>query len=368
MKGKIKKPDYFLVIIVVILILFGLTMVSSASVVMATQKIGDTYYYFKHQFFIGALGGGIAAFLVSKVDYHKWKNFAFPFLVISIVALIAVFIPGISKNYGGASRWIKIGPYTFQPTEFVKLAFIFYLAAWMSGDDNKMKSVKEGFVPFFILIAIVSILIIKQPDVGTLGVITFVSLAMFFAAGAKLSYVFSLIVAGCAALWGLIKIAPYRMNRFLVFLNPNLDPKGIGYQISQALLAIGSGGIFGLGLGYSRQKFNYLPEPIGDSIFAIISEELGLIGAASVIILFLLLAWRGFRIAKNAPDKFGHLLAVGITVWIIFQALMNIAAITSLIPLTGIPLPFISYGSSSLVMTMIGVGVLVNISKFSQKS
>lgn len=363
MKDKTKNSDYFLIIVIAILVLFGLAMVSSASVVMSAQKIGDPYYYFKHQFFIGIIGGGIIAFFVSKIDYHKWEKLALPFLILSLAALIGVFVPGIGKSYGGASRWIKIGSQTFQPSELIKLIFIIYLAAWMSGDGEKVKRFKEGFIPFAALIGIISILIIKQPDVGTLGIIAIVSLAMFFAAGAKLSYIFSLAAAGCVSLWVLIKIAPYRMNRFLVFLNPNLDPKGIGYQIGQALIAIGSGGIFGMGLGYSRQKYNYLPEPIGDSIFAIIAEELGLVGASAIIILFGLFAWRGFKIAKKAPDKFGHLLAIGITSWIVLQALINIAAISGMMPLTGIPIPFISYGSSSLVMILAGMGVLVNISR-----
>lgn len=362
MKREQKNPDYFLIAAVVVLALIGLTMVSSASVAMAAQKMGDHYYYFKHQFFIGILGGGFLAFLTYKTDYHKWKRFAFPFLLLSLLSLAAVFVPGVGKNYGGASRWIKIGSQTFQPSELIKLIFIIYLAAWMSKDGEKVKKFKEGFLPFAALIGIISILIIKQPDVGTLGVIIFISVAMFFVAGAKLSYICSLFFAGCLSLWGLIKIAPYRMNRLLVFLNPGLDPKGIGYQIGQALLAIGSGGIFGLGLGYSRQKFNYLPEPIGDSVFAIIAEELGIIGTSCIIILFIFIAWRGFKIAKKTPDRFGRLLAAGITAWIIFQALMNIAAITSLMPLTGIPLPFISYGSSSLVMLMIGIGIMANIS------
>lgn len=363
MQKKSAKIDYSLIIITTLLVIFGLVMLSSASVVMSTGKLGDSYYYLKHQFFIGIIGGGAAAFLISKIDYNRLRKAAFPLLIISLALLAVVFIPGAGKFFGGAKRWISIGSFTFQPSELAKLIFVVYLSAWMSADDEKVKNLKKGFIPFFALMTVLSALLIKQPDVGTLGLIVIVSLIIFFAAGAKLSYLFSFLAAGAAALWVLIKTAPYRMNRFLVFMNPKLDPKGIGYQINQALLAIGSGGIFGLGLGYSRQKYSYLPEPIGDSIFAIIAEELGLIGAAAIIILFVLFAWRGFKIAKNAPDKFGKLLAIGITSWIIVQAIINIAAITSLMPLTGITLPFISYGSSSLVMALMGVGVLINISK-----
>jgi len=223
----------------------------------------------------------------------------------------------------------------------------------------------EGLVPFLALLSVVGFLIIKQPDTGTLGLIFLISLAIFFASGASIVHIFSLFAGGLFALFILIKMAPYRMQRFLVFMNPDHDPMGFGYQMTQALLAIGSGGIFGAGLGQSRQKFNYLPEPVTDSIFAVLGEELGLIGAMVVVGLFLFLAWRGVRIALRAPDEFGRLLAVGIVSWIVFQAFINISAITGLIPLTGIPLPFISYGGTSLAVLLAAVGILLNISKHS---
>jgi len=299
---------------------------------------------------------------MSKIDYRKLKKFAPLFLFLSFLMLILVFIPGIGMSFGGAQRWIKIG-LSFQPSEFVKLGVIIYLAAWLSKDKESVQSFTKSFIPFVAVVCAVSILLLKQPDTGTMGIIAIIAITMFFTAGGRFSQILLFVTGLAGALWGLIKLAPYRMNRFLVFLNPSMDPKGIGYHINQALIAIGSGGIFGMGFGHSRQKFNYLPEPIGDSIFAIIAEELGLIGGAIVLTLFGIFAWRGFKIAKHAPDKFGMLLAVGITSWIIFQAVINIAAITSLMPLTGITLPFISYGSSSLVMSLGGVGILINISK-----
>lgn len=356
-------PDYFLVGIILVLLAAGLAFLSSASVILATQQFKNPYFYFKKQLFFGALNGLASCYIISKISYKKWKPFAFFGLILSLILLALVFVPGVGWSSGGAARWFKLGPVNFQPAEYAKLALIFYLAAWLSNKGEKVKDFHESFLPFIFIVVILAGLLIKQPDIGTLGILMVIALSIFFTAGAKLRHIWIFILFGAASLWVMIKAAPYRMQRFLVFLNPKIDPQGIGYQINQALIAIGSGGILGLGLGFSRQKFNYLPEPMGDSIFAIICEETGLAGASIVLILFGLFAWRGYRIAKNAPDKFGRLLAVGITSWIVFQALVNIAAITSLIPLTGVTLPFISYGSSSLFMALAGAGVLINISK-----
>jgi cell division protein FtsW len=221
----------------------------------------------------------------------------------------------------------------------------------------------EGFLPFLGIMGLIGFLVMKQPDTGTLGIIVLSSFAIFFVSGARIQHIISLGSIGILALWILIKIEPYRLARITAFLDPGADPRGIGYQINQALLAVGSGGLLGVGLGHSRQKFNYLPEPVGDSIFAIVGEELGLIGAAFLVILFVLLAMRGIKIAKNSPDMFGRLVATGITSWIVFQAFINISANIALVPLTGVPLPFVSYGGTSLVFLMAAVGILLNISK-----
>jgi cell division protein FtsW len=210
---------------------------------------------------------------------------------------------------------------------------------------------------------VIGFLIIKQPDIGTLGVIVLATMAMYFSSGARITHLLTLFFAGLLGVFTLIKISPYRLNRMLAFMNPDVDTQGISYQINQALIAVGSGGIFGIGLGHSRQKFNYLPEPVGDSIFAIVGEELGIIGAMILVALFVYFALKGFRIAKDAPDSFGKLLAVGITSWIIFQAFINMGSIIALIPLTGVPLPFISYGGTSIIFLLAGVGLLMNISK-----
>ncbi len=245
----------------------------------------------------------------------------------------------------------------------MKLSLIIYLAAWMESRREKIKDFFEGLVPFLAVLAFLSFLLIKQPDMGTLGVITLIAISIFFVSGSRLSHMLGIALGGFLILLAMIKMEVYRMNRLLVFLHPELDPQGIGYQINQALLAIGSGGIWGVGLGNSLQKFNYLPEPVGDSIFAIIGEELGLLGGIVLIVLFLILSLRGLQIAKRAPDIFSLLLSVGIISWIFFQSFINICAISGIMPLTGIPLPFISYGGTSIVFLMAGVGILLNISK-----
>jgi cell division protein FtsW len=273
-------------------------------------------------------------------------------------------VPGIGSKVYGASRWIQLGPFSFQPSEMAKLAMIIYLAAWLESRGTKrIKDVFEGLLPFLGIMGLIGFLIMKQPDTGTLGVIVLTSFAIFFVSGARMDHLFFMSGIGTLALWILVKIEPYRFDRILAFMNPGADPQGIGYQINQALLAVGSGGFFGVGLGHSRQKFNYLPEPVGDSIFAVIGEELGLIGGFVLIILFVALAVRGIKIAKNAPDMFGRLVATGITMWIVLQAFINIGANIALVPFTGIPLPFISYGGTSLIFLMAAVGILLNISQ-----
>lgn len=365
---KSHQPDYILMFITFALVIYGLVMIASAGFVMSQDNFGESYYYFRHQLFYGVLVGLFFWIIFQKIDYRILKKLAVPGFILTILLLILVFVPGLSYSYGGAERWIKLGSISIQPSEICKLTFILYLALWLEKRGRTLTNFQTGFIPFVFLIGSVGFLLILQPDVSTLGIICLTALAIYFLAGAKLSHIGFLILAGIGALIALIKAAPYRINRLTVFLHPEVDPQGIGYQINQALLAIGSGGILGFGLGHSRQKYNYLPETISDSIFAIISEELGLIGALVLIALFVILALRGFKIAKNAPDNFGKLVAGGITFWIVFQAFMNIMAISGLIPLTGIPLPFISYGGSALVVSFIAMGILLNISKYTEQS
>lgn len=359
-----KLGDKTLLTIVSVLLIFGLVMIASAGVIYSQTRFADEYYFFKHQLFFGVLPGAVALYAFSKLDYHFWKKVAVPLFFLSVIFLILVFVPGVGSRVYGASRWIQLGPFSFQPSEMAKLAIIIYLAAWLeSRGAAKIKDVFEGLLPFLGIMGVIGFLIMKQPDTGTLGVIVLTSFAIFFVSGARLKHLVSMGGFGVFALWILVKVEPYRFNRILTFLDPGADPQGIGYQINQALLAVGSGGFLGVGLGHSRQKFNYLPEPVGDSIFAVIGEELGMIGAAIMVMLFVALAIRGIKIAKNAPDLFGRLVATGITMWIILQAFINVGANIALVPLTGIPLPFISYGGTSLIFLMSAVGILLNISK-----
>ncbi|HPN96262.1 MAG TPA: putative lipid II flippase FtsW [Candidatus Moranbacteria bacterium] len=363
MVSKTKKIDSTLLYLLFALLGFGLVMIASAGIAYSRSRFGDSYFFFKHQLLYGVLPGLLVLYITQKIDYNFWKKISFPFFVASIIFLVLVFVPGIGSRIYGASRWIQLGSFSFQPSEMLKLSLVLYLAAWLENRKEQIKDFYEGLIPFVAIVALISFLLVKQPDMGTLGVIVFISMAIFFLSGARVSHIFSIGFFGALALFILIKLESYRMDRLMVFLHPELDPRGIGYQINQALLALGSGGFFGVGLGHSIQKFNYLPEPVGDSIFAIIGEELGFIGALFLILLFLFFALRGLKISKKAPDRFSRLVACGIVSWIIFQAFINISAISGLIPLTGIPLPFISYGGTSLTFLMAGVGILLNISK-----
>ena len=358
------KPDLFFLIAFFCLAGFGLLMLSSASVVVSYQKYNSSSYYIIHQLLFGVLPGSIICFFCSKIDYHVWKRFAFLFLIISIFLLIMVFMPGIGYEYGGARRWLHIGSLLFQPSEVVKLTFLIYLAAWLGNrGEKKVGDFSYGFVPFIAVVGTISLLVITQPDMGTMGVIALIALCMYFVAGASLAHIGLIAGGSILALFALIKAAPYRLERFMTFLHPELDPLGVGYHINQALLAVGSGGFWGRGFGHSRQKFAYLPEVTGDSIFAIAAEELGFVFSVLFISLFIFFAIRGLRIAMRAPDTFGMLVAVGIVSWITFQAFINIGAMLSILPLTGIPLPFVSYGGSSIVVLLAAVGILINISR-----
>lgn len=356
------KADRILLYLTFALLVFGLIMVASAGIGYSRSRFGDAYFFFKRQL-LGVSIGLVVLYLTQRINYNFWKKISFPFFALSVIFLILVFIPGIGSKIYGANRWIQLGVISFQPSEMLKLSLILYLAAWLEGRGERARDFFEGLLPFTAIMAVIGFLLIKQPDMGTLGVTVLIAMTIYFVNGAKISHMLLLALGGFLGFYTLMKTESYRMDRFLVFLHPELDPKGVGYQINQALLAIGSGGILGVGLGHSMQKFNYLPEPVGDSIFAIIGEELGLVGAVFLIILFVGLSLRGLRIARNAPDIFSKLAAVGIVAWIFFQALINIAAISGLIPLTGVPLPFISYGGTSVIFLMAGIGILLNISK-----
>ncbi len=360
------KPDYLLALAVFILVIFGLVMISSSSVVNSYELFGYNSYFLKHQA-VSVIIGLVLWGLIYAIPFTFWRKLSYPLLFATILLLVAVFIPGLGYNYGGARRWITLGPLFFQPAEICKLTVILYLASWLAKKGKGVKDFVYGFIPFILTVGLIVVLIMKQPDMGTMSVIAASSIALFFVAGASIPQMILGLGFASTAGWFLIKSAPYRMARLMIFLNPGSQSEGVGYHVNQALLAIGSGGLLGLGFGHSRQKYNYLPEVSGDSIFAVIGEELGFIRAALVILLFIFIIYRGFKIAYNAPDTFSRLVATGITTWITLQALVNIAAMVGLLPLTGIPLPFISYGGSALIITLIGVGILMNISKYTKQ-
>ena len=359
-------PDYILLGAVTILIVLGLVMLSSASNVKSLDQFGQPYYYLKHQLLYGLLIGVLCASIAYKINYRVLKKLSFFIFLVAIALLLLTLLPGLGFRAGGSTRWISFGEYSFQPSEIAKLALIIYLASWLDDKTKLINSFKNVFVPFLIILSLVVGPIILQPNIGTAGVMGLTAIAIFFAAGARFWQVGSILLMGITALFAYVKIFPHATNRFLIFIHPELDPQGAGYQINQALLAVGSGRVFGLGLNQSIQKYNYLPEPMGDSIFAIIAEELGFIGVAIIMALFVTLAIRGFRIAKEAPDNYAKLLAVGITSWLVIQAFVNIAAISGLMPLTGVPLPLVSYGGTAFLVSLSGVGILLNISKYSK--
>lgn len=359
----LRRPDYVLLGVVAILLIFGLLAVYSSSFAFAIFEYDDPNYFIFRQTFSAILGTGLMLLLL-RVDYHRFKRWSPYLMLASVLVLIAVIVPEIGYEANNARRWIKLGPLpAIQPSEIVKLVMVVYMAAWLSTRGARLQEWSRGVVPFVVLLGTVGLLIVLQPDFGTAVLIAMVGLTMFFVSGANIRHLITLVAAGSVAAIPVIFTQAYRADRIVSFLDPWADPLGRGYQIIQSLIALGSGGIFGLGLGVSRQKFLYVPGSHTDAIFAIIGEELGLIGAVSLLLLMAGIALRGFKIGMEAPDDFGALLAFGITCWLVFQAAMNIGGITRTIPFTGITLPLISFGGSSLVATMAAIGVLLNVSR-----
>lgn len=354
LKKQEKKIDLSLFFLVVGLTCFGVLMVYNASVAGALRDFNDKYYYLKNQALWALLGLGLMM-LLSFINYKVFAKAGLILFFVNLILLILVLIPGVGTQIKGARRWLNLGFFSLQPTELIKLTFTIYLASWLSK--------KRSFLHFLLLIFLVLGLIILEPDLGTAVVVVTTGFLIYFVSGASLFYLFFLALTGFASGFLLIMSSPYRKQRLLTFLNPNMDPLGSSYHVRQIIIALGSGGIFGLGLGQSRQKYQYLPEAATDSIFAIISEELGFVGAGLVVLALLAVVIKGFKIAKSAPDLFAKLLGAGISIWLGIQIVVNLAAMTALVPLTGLPLPFISYGGSSLIVALAGIGILLNISK-----
>lgn len=358
-------PDFLLIAVTLILLSVGLIMVYSASAVWASYKFDDAFYFAKRQFLFAGIGVA-AMFFMMNISYWTWRSWAKVALLICFLLLIAVLIPGVGLVRGGASSWLGVGAFSIQPSEFTKMAMILFLAKFLSEHQKHITTIKKGLLPSLSLVFLAFGLIMLQPDLGTGTVLLGTCVTMIFTAGARIMHFVYLGILGLVGFAGLIISAPYRIARITSFMDPWKDPLNSGFQIIQSLYAIGPGGLLGFGLGQSRQKFQYLPEPQTDFIFAIISEELGFIGATFVLLLFCVLLWRGIRIAMKAPDLYGSLLAVGIIGMIAIQVMINIAVVTGIMPVTGITLPFLSYGGSSLTLMLISVGVLLNISRYAK--
>jgi len=357
------RVDRSFLITTIILIVAGFFIFSSASLGLLAKESSNYSNVAFSQTVLGLFLGSIAMIVATKLNYKLWRKYAFIVLVVAIVVNILVLIPHIGIEHAGARRWLYLGPFSFQPSELLKLGFIIYLSAWFASVKDKVKTWRYGFMPFMALLAVTAGLLLSQPDTDNLMLLVFTGTAMFITAGGKWRYVGIIIISGVLCIGALALTRPYLMQRIMTFANPSADAQGAGWQIQQSLIAIGSGGLFGAGFGQSVQKFTYLPEPVGDSIFAVAGEEFGFIGSALLILIFVVFATRGLKVASTSPDPFGRLLIVGIVIMITSQAFINIGAMLGMIPLSGITLPFVSHGGTSLFFTLFEVGIVLSASK-----
>ncbi|MDB5254469.1 MAG: spoVE [Parcubacteria group bacterium] len=363
LKWKVDKAFLFSVLI---LMVAGFFIFSSASLGLLARSGTQYSSVAFSQTVLGLFLGSLAMIFTSRLDYKVWKKYAFYLLIVGVILNILVLIPHIGFEHGGARRWFLIGGISFQPSEVLKLAFVVYFSAWAAGMKEKMKTFKYGFAPMLVLFALIGGLLLKQPDTDTFMMVIFSGISIFLAAGGRWKYVLLLGMVGVVGLAGLAFTRPYVMQRITTFIHPEANAQGSSYQIQQSLIAIGSGGVFGRGFGQSIQKFNFLPEPIGDSIFAVEAEEFGFVGASLLILLFVFFATRGIKIASRVSDPFGRLVVVGLVIMITAQAFVNIGAMLGVLPLSGITLPFVSHGGTSLFITLLEVGIILSVSK-SQK-
>ena len=359
---KRKKWDKVLFIAVLFLVLFGLVMIYSASSIWAEYKFDDPFRYVKSQSLFIAIGI-LLMYTVAKIDYTWYYKKTNLILSVCLLLLVLVLIPGIGSVRNGSRSWFGIGSFGIQPSEFVKLALIIFTAKYLSKSNKFVRDWKRGVIPILVILFVIFGLIMLQPDFGTGMIIVVSIIAMLFIAGVDMRFFLGLGALGVVGIVALILVAPYRMDRITSFINPWSDPLGTGFQIIQSLYAIGPGGLLGMGFMNSRQKHFYLPEPQTDFIFSIISEEFGVLGVILVSALFLIILWRGIRIALNTKDSFAKYLAFGMIFQIIIQSIMNLMVVVGLIPVTGVTLPFLSYGGSSLLVSMVSIGIILNISK-----
>jgi cell division protein FtsW len=356
------RPDWWLLGVAVLLLSVGVVMVYSASAIVAADRFDDPYLFLKKQLFWALLG---AACLIGAlhVDYRRLEALGWPILVGVGVLLVLVLVPPLGQPINGTWRWLRLGPLSIQPAELAKLALVVYLAAFLTRHRDELQDWRRGFLPPLAVAGALAMLVLAQPDLGNCLTLIMVTLALLFLAGTRVQYLLMLVAAALPLLVLAVLVAPYRMRRITVFLDPWSDPRGSGFQIIQSWLAIGSGGLFGRGIGESRQKLFYLPEAHTDFIFAVLGEELGFLGAGVVLGAFAVLIWRGLRVGLRAPDAFGAYLALGITALIATQTLVNLGVVTGLLPTKGLPLPFISFGGSALLTTMLATGLLLNVSQ-----
>lgn len=359
-----KSVDSILLILIGILVISGFFIFSSASLGLLARDGASFGSVAFGQLFFGIIGGGLAMLITSHIYYRNWRQYAFYIFVGTLLLTLAVFIPGLGMTHGGATRWLDLGFTTVQPSEFLKIGFVIYVATLLSGLHRQIDTWRFGVLPFLGVLGVTGLIMLSLPDTDTFFVMVLAGVAMFVTAGAKWKHILTLGLVGIAMVAIIIAMRPYILDRVMVFMNPDSDPLGSGYQIQQSLIAIGTGGVFGQGYGQSIQKFEYLPEPIGDSIFAVYAEEFGFFGSLILIMVLAFFTFRGFKIATEATDLFGMLLVVGFMTLIVSQAFLNIAAMTGMFPLSGLPLPFISHGGTSLLATLATLGIVLNVSKY----
>lgn len=358
-KNPALRYDHALVGLTLALLMFGMVMVFSASSGMSENRFGSPYLFFRRQLIWDAIG--IVALLVTmRIDYHKWQKWALPMLVLSAVMLAAVLVVGPVVK--GARRWIHLGPITFQPSEFAKLSLILWVSSFLDRHRSQVSQLKKGFLPPLIMMGVICVLMLKEPDLGTPLMLGSVCMMLLYMSGAQLRHMVGTALLASVPLYYQLFHVGYRQKRLMAFLDPWANAQGAGYQLTEALMAFGSGGLFGKGIGASQLKQIALPDPHTDFIFPVIGEELGFIGACGLVLLFVLWGWRGWQTVRRAPDLFGQLMAAGITCWVMLQATINMAVSMGLLPTKGLPMPFVSFGGSSVVITLVAVGILINIS------
>src|SRR3989344_5484348 len=362
------KVDMQFLISIFILVGAGYLIFSSASLGLLSSQPTKYANVAFNQTFFGLFLGTIACIFTSKIDYKIYRKYAFWIYLLGVILTLCVFLPKIGVEHGGAYRWIRLGLFSFQPSEFLKIGFIIFLSAWIASVKEMVKTFKYGFLPFVTLTLITGVILLIQPDTDTFAITIFAGLAIYIVGGGRWKYILIIAICGIIGVGVLAYTRPYIKSRITTFLNPNQNALGSGYQIQQSLIAIGSGGLFGRGFGQSIQKFNVLPEPIGDSIFAVASEEFGFLGAVFIVLLFVFFSFRGLKIATQISDPFGRLVVVGIVILIVSQAFVNIGAMVGVLPLSGITLPFVSHGGTALFMTLAEVGIILNISKNRKKN